>query len=160
MTLNLEQNEIAILILALFILIIIIWNIFLQQRFNRLIKGSNKATIEDSLINIYKYIDTTNKEYKDISNNIKILESKMKKSPRGFGIVNFKAFDGIKSGGSNSFAIAFVNDVGDGIVLSTFHARDRVNVFSKEIKKFKSEILLSEEEKSALTKAQESLSLF
>lgn len=158
MTFNLEQNEIAILILAFFIIILLIWNIILNYRFKRLIKGSNKKSIEDSLVNIYKYIDTTNKEYKKMTGQLQILESKMKNSPRGFGIINFKAFDGVKSGGSNSFAIAFVNDSGNGIVLSTFHARDRVNVFSKEIVNFKSNILLSEEETAALTKARESLS--
>lgn len=158
MTFELGQNEIAILILALFVLILVIWISVLHHRFKRLIKGSNKQTIEDSLKNIFKYIETTNGEYKKVENQLQVLEAKMKKSPRGFGIVNFKAFDGIKSGGSNSFAIAFVNDNGNGIVLSTFHARDRVNVFSKEIKNFKSSILLSEEEQSALTKAQESLS--
>lgn len=156
---GLEQNELAILILAFFLAVFFIWIAVLNYRFKRLIKGSNKKTIEDSLVNIYKYIENSNEESKKINSALKILESKMKKSPRGFGIVNFKAFDGIKSGGSNSFAVAFVNDGGNGIVLSTFHARDRVNVFSKEINNFKSDLMLTEEEKQALTKAQESLSL-
>lgn len=156
---GLEQNEIAILILALFVAIFFVWIAVLNYRFKRLVKGSNKKTIEDSLVNVYKYIETANIESKKINSSILELQNKMKKSPRGFGIVNFKAFDGIKSGGSNSFAVAFVNDSGNGIVLSTFHARDRVNVFSKEIKNFKSDVMLTEEEKQALTKAQESLSL-
>jgi hypothetical protein len=156
---GLEQNEIAILILAFFVTVFFIWIIVLHFRFNRLIKGSNKRTIEDSLVNIYKYIESSNLESKKINEAIRKLQLKMSKSPRGFGIVNFKAFDGIKSGGSNSFAVAFVNDSGSGIVLSTFHARDRVNVFSKEIKSFKSEVMLTEEEQEALTKAKDSLSL-
>ena len=159
MILGLQQNELAILILAFFLIVFIIWLTILNHRFNRLIKGSNKKTIEDSLVNIYKYIDSSNKESQKLNKNIKVLEEKMKKSPRGFGAVNFKAFDGIRSGGSNSFAVAFINDSGNGIVLSTFHARDRVNVFSNEITSFKSEVMLTEEEQAALTKAQESLSL-
>lgn len=159
MTWNLEQNEIAILILAFFLLIILIWVILLNFRFKRLVKGSNKKTIEDSLVNIYKYIDVANLESQKVNSSIKILQQQMQKSPRGFGMINFKAFDGVKSGGANSFAIAFVNDKGDGIVLSTFHARDRVNVFSKEITAFKSSVMLTEEENQALTKAKQSLSL-
>lgn len=131
----------------------------LNARFNRLVKGSNKNSIEDSLVNIYKYIEGANTETVKIREQVKTLQDKMEKSPRGFGIVNFKAFDGVRSGGSNSFAVAFVNDQGNGIVLSTFHARDRVNVFSKEIINFKSSITLTDEEISALTKAQKSLSL-
>jgi hypothetical protein len=158
---ELGQNEIIItvLILALLFLVLLIWNFVLHFRFNRLVKGSNKKTIEDSIVNIYKYIENANVESKKINDAISILQKQVHKSPRGFGIVNFKAFDGVKSGGSNSFAVAFVNDEGNGIVLSTFHARDRVNVFSKELKGFKSEVMLTEEENGALVKAKKSLSL-
>lgn len=156
---GLEQNEIIILILAFFLAASFIWIIVLNYRFNRLVKGSNKKSIEDSLVNVYKYIENANAESKKVNDAISLLNEKMKRSPRGFGLVNFKAFDGIKSGGANSFAVAFVNDSGSGIVLSTFHARDRVNVFSKEIKGFRSDVMLTEEEKKALTKAKESLSL-
>jgi len=124
-----------------------------------LIRGSNKQSIEDSLVNVYKYINTANLESKKINDSIAILQNKIRKSPRGFGMLNFKAFDGIKSGGSNSFAFSFVNDEGNGIVLSTFHARDRVNVFSKKIDNFKCEVMLTEEEQEALNKAKESLSI-
>jgi hypothetical protein len=46
----------------------------------------------------------------------------------------FKAFDGMKSGGTNSFSLALLNEEGDGVILSTLHSRERVNVYSKEIK--------------------------
>jgi hypothetical protein len=156
---DLGQNEIAILILAFFVLILLIWIFLLHFKFKRLVKGSGKETIEDSIVNIYKYIEKSNEDSRKIHNSLNTLQKKMEKSPRGFGIVNFKAFDGIKSGGSNSFAVAFVNDQGNGIVLSTFHARDRVNVFSKEIESFKSNVMLTEEEEQALAKAKQSLSL-
>lgn len=154
-----QNLQITILILALLIIILIIWNFTLHKRFKRLVKGSQKGNIEDSIINIYKYIESSNSESKKVYTALKSLEAKMQKSPRGFGVVNFKAFDGIRSGGSNSFAVAFINDLGDGIIISTFHARDRVNVFSKEIMNFKSAIELTEEESSALTKARKSLGL-
>lgn len=159
MTLNLEQNEIAILILAFFVTVLLIWVIRLHFRFKRLVQGSSKNTIEDSIVNIYKYIEKTNDDSKKNHHDLEILKTKIKNSPRGFGIVNFKAFNGVKSGGSNSFAVAFLNDNGSGIVLSTFHARDRVNVFSKEIENFKSTVMLTQEEEQALTKAKQSLSL-
>lgn len=159
MIFNLTQNEIFLLILTLLVILLIIWNFILDFRFNRLIKGSNKKSIEDSLVNIYKYIDNTNIEAQKINDSIVILQKQIKKSPRGFGMVNFKAFDGIKSGGSNSFAVSFLNEYGSGIIISTFHARDRVNVFSKKIENFKCDVMLTEEEQEALTKAKESLSL-
>jgi hypothetical protein len=159
MTYNLDQNQIFLIISAVFILILLIWNFVLHFRFNRLIRGSNKKSIEDSLVNIFNYIERSNNDTKKLSDSVSILQKKFKKSPRGFGLINFKAFDGIKSGGSNSFALSFVNDEGNGIVLSTFHARDRVNVFSKKIENFKCEVMLTEEEQQALDKAKLTLSL-
>jgi hypothetical protein len=159
MNLILEQNEIILIILASLTLILLIWVSILNFRFKRLIKGSGKKTIEDSLVNIYKYIESANAENKKITNAVSVLQKQNKKSPRGLGFVSFKAFDGVRSGGANSFAVAFVSDEGNGIVLSTFHARDRVNVFSKEVKGFKAEVLLTEEEEKALTKAKQNLSL-
>ncbi len=90
---------------------------------------------------------------------LKVLDRKVHTSPRGLGLVLFKAFDGVKSGGSNSFALALINEKGDGAIVSTLHSRDRVNVYSKAIEGFKALVLLTDEEQDALTKAQKSLSL-
>jgi hypothetical protein len=153
-----QNLQIAITILALLALTALIWNFVLHRKFKRLVRGSKKGSIEDSILNIYKYIESANQESEKVGKMLKTLKAQMQKTPRGFGTVNFKAFDGVRSGGSNSFAVAFVNDIGDGIIISTFHARDRVNVFSKEIKEFKSQVELTDEETQALTKAKESLS--
>ena len=43
--------------------------------------------------------------------------------------------------------------------MSSLYARDRVSIFSKQIKKFKSEVELSEEEKKAVDDAKKKLEL-
>lgn len=154
-----EQNIILFAIASIIILILTGWIMYLNFRFNRLVKSAHKDNIETSLSEIYSYLEKNHKQNIEITNHLKILDKKIHTSPRGLGLVMFKAFDGMKSGGSNSFSLALLNEKGDGVILSTLHSRDRVNVYSKEIKGFKAQVLLTEEEQEALTKAQNSLSL-
>jgi hypothetical protein len=141
------------------ILLLTGWIAYLNFRFNRLVKTAHKDNIESALVEIYSYLEKNHKQNIEITNHLKILDKKIHTTPRGLGLVMFKAFDGMKSGGTNSFSLALLNEKGDGAILSTLHSRERVNVYSKEIKAFKSAVLLTEEEQEALTKAQNSLSL-
>ena len=50
--------------------------------------------------------------------------------------------------------MAFLNDEGDGVIMSSLYARDRMSIFAKPIKKGKSEFELSAEEKEVLDKAK------
>ena len=154
-----EQNITIFAIASLIILILTAWIAYLNFRFNRLVKSAHKDNIETSLTEIYSYLEKNHKQNIEITNHLKILDKKISVSPRGLGLVMFKAFDGMKSGGTNSFSLALLNERGDGAILSTLHSRERVNVYSKEIKGFKAQVLLTEEEEQALTKAQNSLSL-
>ncbi len=154
-----EQNIILFAIACAIILILTIWIAYIHFRFNRLVQTAHKDNIEKALIEIYSYLEKNHKQNQDISTHLKILDKKIHSTPRGLGLVLFKAFDGMKSGGTNSFSLALVNEKGDGAILSTLHSRERVNVYSKEIKGFKALVLLTEEEQQALTKAQNSLSL-
>jgi hypothetical protein len=155
----LEQNIILFAIASIIILILTGWVAYLNFRFNRMVKSVHKDNIETSLAEIYSYLEKNHKQNIDITSHLKVLDKKIHTSPRGLGLVMFKAFDGMKSGGSNSFSFALLNEKGDGAILSTLHSRERVNVYSKEIKGFKAQVLLTEEEQEALTKAQNSLSL-
>ncbi len=154
-----QQNIILFAIATTIILLLTGWIMYLHFRFNRLVQTVHKDNIEKTLIEIYSYLEKNHKQNIEISSHLKMLDRKIHTSPRGLGLIMFKAFDGMKSGGTNSFALALVNEKGDGAILSTLHSRDRVNVYSKQIQGFKSNVMLTEEEVQALTKAQNSLSL-
>jgi hypothetical protein len=59
--------------------------------------------------------------------------------------------------GNQSFATVFLNENGDGAVMSSLFTRDRVSVFSKSLKNFISEHGMSDEEKEALIQAKRKL---
>lgn len=154
-----EQTIILFAIASAIIILLTIWIAYLHFRFNRLVKNASKDNLEKSLIQIYAYLEKNHAQNTEIIAHMKVLDRKINTAPRGLGLILFKAFDGMKSGGGNSFALALLNERGDGAVLSTLHSRDRVNVYSKSIQNFSSTVLLTEEEQQALTKAQNSLSL-
>lgn len=154
-----DQTVILFAIASLIILILGGWISYLHFRFNRLVRTAHKDNIEKSLVEIYDYLKKNYEQNQSIVATLKVLDRKANTSPRGLGLVLFKAFDGVKSGGSNSFALSLINEQGKGVIVSTLHSRDRVNVYAKTIEGFKSAVLLTDEEQEALTKAQKSLSL-
>lgn len=153
------DTNVIIYILSTIALLLIVWVVRLELKLKRLTRGKNGGSIEDAI----KSIDADLKNFglfrRDIERYLETVEKRLKRSVQGVHNVSFKAFKGMDSGGNQSFATALLNEKGDGVIISTLHARDRVNVFSKEVRDFKALLSLTEEEQSALTKAQESCKL-
>ena len=154
-----EYINIILYVLATIVLVLIIWNIHLSWRLKRLTRNKHGGSIENSLKLIEHELNNFNGFRDEVEQYLKKVEKRVSRSINGVHNISFNAFKGMDSGGRQSFATALLNEHGDGVIISTLHARDRVNVFAKEIKNFKSKVELSEEEKEALTKAQESCKL-
>ena len=77
--------------------------------------------------------------------------------PRGtaaisrIGLIRFDAFE--DAGGAQSFALALVDDDGDGIVLTSLHSRPTTRVYVKAIRRGVADAPLSNEEARALKDA-------
>ncbi len=77
--------------------------------------------------------------------------------PRGtaaisrIGLIRFDAFE--DAGGAQSFALALVDDDGDGIVISSLHSRPTTRVYVKAIRRGVADAPLSDEEARALQDA-------
>ncbi|HSM34036.1 MAG TPA: DUF4446 family protein [Anaerolineae bacterium] len=67
------------------------------------------------------------------------------------GLVRFDAFS--DTGGAQSFALALVDDDGDGIVLTSLHSRPSTRVYIKTIRRGVADAPLSGEEEQALREA-------
>jgi hypothetical protein len=81
-------------------------------------------------------------------------EALEKVSPRAFqrvGLVRFNPFE--DTGGNQSFALALLDGEGNGLVLSSLHARSGTRVYAKAIREGRSEAPLSEEETAAIKQA-------
>jgi hypothetical protein len=130
-----------IIALAAVCLGFVFWIARLEKRIRTLSRGRTGENLEQ----VIKYLTT--------------VERRLRRSIQGLSHVSFNAFQGLDSGGRQSFAAAFTDEHGNGIILSTLHARDRVNVFAKEVKQWNPTLQLTEEEARALTQAKESCKL-
>jgi hypothetical protein len=67
------------------------------------------------------------------------------------GLVRFDAFE--DAGGGQSFALALIDDDGDGVILTSLHSRQTTRVFVKDIRGGVADAPLSDEEARALQDA-------
>lgn len=145
--------------LALVIIILFIWIIWLQNKLGRLLAGKTK-NLDEAMAFITKEIADLKKFRASAEETFKMTDARLKKTVSGVETIRFNPFKGDGSGGNQSFATAFINEEKNGVVISSMYSRDHVSVFSKPIKNMASEQgELTAEEKEALAKAQNSIKL-
>jgi hypothetical protein len=71
---------------------------------------------------------------------------------QNIGVVRFNPFK--ETGGGQSFAIAMTDKEENGVIISSFYTRDRVNVFAKPLTQGLSEYTLTKEEQAAIKKTR------
>ena len=146
----------AITAVAVIILLLLAWIIRLEVRLKKLL-GSKCENLDDTLALLKKEMSYLKKYAERSSENFETIDKKLKKTISGIETVRFNPFKGTGSGGNQSFATAFLNKDGDGVIVSSLYSRDHVSIFSKPVKNMTSEYELTAEEKEALQKAKESI---
>lgn len=141
---------------AAVIFVLVVWIGLLEWRLRRLTRGNDGTNIETHLATIARDYQNLEEFKKSVAARFDNIDTRVKGSMRGIGMIRFNPFAG--SGASKpSFAAAFISENGDGLVISSLHARDSVSIFTKNIKSFTSEHELTAEETQALEKAKNSL---
>jgi hypothetical protein len=147
------------IVCGVLIIVLIGWIIRLEQKIRSLSRGRNGENIDQVIRSFEKDIATLGTFKMDTEKYLTSVERRLRRSIQGVGHKHFNAFQGLDSGGRQSFATAILDEMGNGVIFSTLHSRDRVNVFAKEITTFNSAVTLTEEEQAALTRAKESCKL-
>jgi len=142
----------AIIIFAIFL----IWTIRLEIKIRKLL-GKKCENLDDTLALLKKEVSYLKKYAEKSEENFETIDNKLKKTISGLETVRFNPFKGDGSGGNQSFATALINKEGNGVIISSLYSRDHVSIFSKPIKNLKAEHELTEEERTALQKAKESI---
>lgn len=119
----------------------------------RLLAGKDAKSLEDTIVALTSDIRALEKFQGDTTNYLKDAEKRIKRSIQGVETIRFNAFKGTGEGGNQSFAIALLSEEGDGTVVSSLYARDRMSVFAKPIKNFTSEFEMTEEEQKVVKQA-------
>ena len=98
-------------------------------------------------------IDRLTAEVARLRDHVASAEEDVRQSLRNVAVVRYDAFGDM--GGRLSFSAAIVDDLGDGIVISSIHARGESRTYAKGIVGGKSSITLTPEEQQALASATE-----
>jgi len=148
----LSTEQIIILILAIITIVLFYWVLKIELRLKKVFKGKKAHNLEDTINMLIGEVKQLQKSKEDIGSALVNIEKRLQRSIQGIATVRFKSFQDM--GGNQSFAIALVNEDGDGIILSSLYARERISVFAKPLKKYQSEYELTKEEKDALKQAR------
>ena len=156
MNFSLDITSIAILALSIIILILAICIMNLYTRLNKFLLGNKAENLDESISIINKSIKDLESFRGELEEYLAGVEKRLRRSTQSVHTVRFNPFQGVGNGGNQSFATAFINENGDGVIISSLYSREHVIIFSKPIKKGGSEYELSEEEKKAIKEAIES----
>ena len=151
MNFTIDPTTIIFIILALAILVLAFMIAQLNSKLKKFLVGSDAKNLGESISSI----DASLKEFetfrKEMGTYLATVENRLRKSVQAVHTVRFNPFKGTTdSGGNQSFATAFLNEGGNGVVISTLYVREHIRIFSKPITKGTSEYELSAEEKEAV----------
>jgi len=149
------QLDTQILIIALIITTIAlgVWVFVLERRMKKLLAGKDAKSLEGAICELGENIRDLEKFRSDTTSYLAEADKRIKRSIQGVETVRFNAFKGTGEGGNQSFAIALLSENGDGTVISSLFARERMSIFAKPIKNFTSDFEMTEEEQSAVKQA-------
>lgn len=155
----LDTHTLAYVLLILAVAVLTFGFLYLYRRMSRMLAGEGSTTLEES-VNFLRNSCAGYEEFqKEMEKYLHSVEERLRASTQGVATVRFNPFRGTGGGGNQSFATAFINEHGNGVILSTLYARDHMSVFAKPIDRYKSTFELTEEEKQALFAARDSLPL-
>jgi hypothetical protein len=146
------DTAILFYIISGIVFIILLWILFLELRLKRLFKGAKARNLEEMIVLVGKKINKIEETQEKIDKHLILIDDRLNKSIRNVQTIRFNPF--VDAGGNQSFAISFINDEGDGVILSSLYARDRMSIFAKPIASGKSPFELTEEEREVLEKSK------
>lgn len=133
------------------ILFLGIWIFLIELRLKKFFRGKGTKELEGVLLSLSDDLKKLNVSKEEIEKYLETVEKRLKKSIQEIGIIRFNPFE--DAGSNQSFSVAFLNEEGDGVVISSLYSREKVSVYAKPIKNYKSEYSLSDEEKEAVKNA-------
>lgn len=141
--------------LALLALVAVVIVLVRQQRllrtYRNFMSGASGESLEAILHEHVASIQNTGERVAAVEQLARRLEKAGYFSFQHLGVVRYNPFH--DTGSDQSFAVALVDGHGNGVVLSSLHARDVTRVYAKPLAKWESTYQLTDEEKQAIALA-------
>ncbi len=151
-------STIVIAILAFLVILLLVWvtlisyNLGLLRRSQRILsRGKTDSSLQDILAQHFVRVDGLEDRIEHLEYNLDALHNLQLNTIQRIGLVRYDAFDDM--GGELSFALALLNEHGDGIIMSTITGRQENRTYTKQVVKGRAAIQSSAEEDAAIKQA-------
>ncbi len=139
---------VACLLLLVLVLVLVRRTSRFERRLAGLTRGGDGKSLEAILDAHLDKVYSVAREVDGLAARSAMLEAIQRRAFQQIGLVRFNPFE--DTGGNQSFALALLDQQGDGFVMSSLHARTGTRVYGKAITKGATEANLSAEESEAL----------
>ena len=143
----------------LFYVIFAVWLIILTALFARLMIHYSRLTADVSKKDLISFlnhlISTSEQNMEDLKSLQEKLTVEIKENRKHLQKLGFKRYNPFTdTGGDQSFSAAFLDDNGDGIMISSLHSRENTRLYAKKVEGGKvTSQALSKEEQEVINEA-------
>jgi len=116
-----------------------------------LVAGSEVLTAEQRFAQVVEQVAQQGASLQGAGARLKALEAAAPESLSRMGLIQFQAFEDV--GGGQSSALALLDAVGSGVVITALHARVGTRIYVKRVIEGRGEGTLGEEELAAIAAA-------
>jgi len=146
-------------VLLLLCVILLAWSYVLQKRvralqarYNRLTQGVTAENLEDVLFEHVDRVRETVERTRDLESRLAGLEVAARGHVQHVALLRFNPFR--RTGGDQSFSLVLTDAQGNGVVVTSLHAREGTRVYAKSLQAWESGHSLMEEEQEAVARAR------
>ncbi|MBV8424372.1 MAG: DUF4446 family protein [Candidatus Eremiobacteraeota bacterium] len=122
------------------------------QSHDELIGGGGSSRATDRFARLERAVDEVLSAQRRSDARLDELERVARAEVARVGFVRYNAFDDV--GSDLSFALALLNEDGDGVVLSSIYSREETRTYGKAVKGYTSVVDASREERAAIDSAR------
>ena len=144
----LTLTNLLIIALGLVIIGLAIWLWRLERRITRLFTGRGSQHLAELAINFGRELAELDRARQEIERFLVEANQRLSSSVRHVRTLRYNPFP--DQGGNQSFSTAWLDEKGDGVIITGLHARDTMRVYAKPIRNRVSDFELTVEERDAL----------
>jgi hypothetical protein len=156
----LDERTLSLLVVALVVAVVVlgVWVAWLQRseavlrrRLRRVLPQGESGGIDEILDRQLKSVESLSERVDALNKLHHELEHLSQRTIQKVAVIRYNPFS--DTGGDQSFAIALLDSLGNGVVVSSLHSRTDTRVFAKPVQSGRSKFQLSDEEQDAIRKA-------
>ena len=156
----LDEPTLSLLVVALVVAVVVlgVWVAWLQRseavlrrRLRRVLPQGESGGIDEILDRQLKSVESLSERVDALNKLHHELEHLSQRTIQKVAVIRYNPFS--DTGGDQSFAIALLDSLGNGVVVSSLHSRTDTRVFAKPVQSGRSKFQLSDEEQDAIRKA-------